>query len=108
MAVQKSYKLSKQQILSYLQVIKNELNKNGIKKIGLFGSFAKDSADLFSDVDIVIKTGDDFVKKHRGIEGFLYFDRLKKILEREFGRRVDICDESGLKDKSIIKEVIYA
>ena len=70
MAVQKSYKLSKQQILSYLQVIKNELNKNGIKKIGLFGSFAKDSADLFSDVDIVIKTGDDFVKKHRGIEGF--------------------------------------
>ena len=108
MTVQKSYKLSKQQILTYLLTIKNELNKNGIEKIGLFGSFAKDSSDLFSDVDIVIKTGDDFVKKYRGVEGFLYFDRLKKMLEREFVRKVDICDESGLEDKSVIKEVIYA
>ncbi len=108
MTVQKPNKLSKQQILRYLQTIKNDLNKNGIEKIGLFGSFVKDSSDLFSDVDIVIKTGDDFVKKHRGIEGFLYFDRLKKMLEREFVRKVDICDESGLKDKDVISEVVYA
>ena len=96
---QKSNNLSKQQILSYLQTIKDELNKNGIDQIGLFGSFAKNSADLFSD---------GFVKKHRGIESFLYFDKLKKMLEREFVRKVDICDESGLKDKNVISEVVYA
>ncbi len=100
--------LSKESILSYLKEIKPKLAKNGIEKIGLFGSFAKDKADLFSDVDIVIKTTDIFIQKHKGIKGFIYLEELRNEIKNNLHRKIDICDESGLKNKNILEEVIYA
>ena len=98
---------TKDEILKYLQAIYPRLKSDGIEKIGLFGSFAKDSSDIFSDVDIVIRSGDKFVENHKGVDAFLYLDKLRENLSKQFGRRVDICDESGLKDKTVIKEAIY-
>jgi len=100
--------LKKEEILEFLGSIKDELRQNGIEKVGLFGSFAKDSADLLSDIDIVIKTSDYFVKKNRGIRGLLYLDDLKRRIKNRFYRDVDICDESGLKNKKVLSEAIYA
>jgi predicted nucleotidyltransferase len=99
--------LSKETILSYLKDIKSTLKKDGIDEIGLFGSFAKDSADLYSDVDIVINTNKYFVNKYRGIDAFIYLDELRENLKKTFKREVDICDKSGLKNYNIIKEAIY-
>jgi len=98
---------TKDEILKYLQAIYPRLKSDGIEKIGLFGSFAKDSSDIFSDVDIVIKSGDIFLQKHKGMDAFLYLEGLREELSKKFGRRVDICDESGLKDKRVVKEAIY-
>ena len=100
--------MQKEHILNYLGNIKSELMKNGIEKIGLFGSYAKDSADLYSDIDIVIKTSPSFVKKFKGIDSFLFLDDLRKRIEMKFQRPVDICDEAGLKNRSIIEGAIYA
>jgi len=100
--------MQKEQILSYLSNIKSTLMQNGIERIGLFGSFAKDKEDLYSDIDIVIKTTPVFVKKFDGIQGFLFLEDLRKNLENKFHRQVDICDESGLKHKNIIEDAIYA
>ncbi len=47
--------MQKEHILDYLSHIKSELMKNGIEKIGLFGSFAQDKATPFSDIDIAIQ-----------------------------------------------------
>ncbi len=99
--------LSKDEILAYLKKLKPILQKEGIEKIGLFGSFAKDNADLLSDIDIVIKTNNTFIKKYKSINGFLYLDNLRENIKRRFNRNVDICDESGLKNKEIIKDSIY-
>ena len=100
--------MGKEQILLYLSQIKDDLVKNGIEKIGLFGSYAKDKADLYSDIDIVIKTTPDFVQKFDGVTGFLFLEELREDLEKHFHKPVDICDESGLKNKEIIKDAIYA
>lgn len=97
-----------QEILKYLQEIKTSLLDDGIEKIGLFGSFAKDKADLYSDIDIVIKTTPRFIKKHEGIKGFLFLEELRENLRDKFHRDVDICDEAGLRQKDIIKGAIYA
>ena len=99
--------LSKDDILAYLKELKPTLQKEGIEKIGLFGSFAKDSADLLSDIDIVIKTNNTFIKKYKSINAFLYLDKLRENIKKRFNRDVDICDESGLKNKDIIKDSIY-
>ena len=100
--------MQKEQILSYLSTIKGELVKNGIEKIGLFGSFARDSADLYSDIDIVIKTTPKFVEQYDGVKGFLFLEDLRNELKQKFHKSVDICDETGLKHKETIKDAIYA
>ena len=99
--------LSQTHILQYLKDIKSELYNDGIEKIGLFGSYAKEDYDLLSDVDIVIKTSERFLKKHPSIQAFIYFDLLREKLQQKLHKEVDICDESGLKDKSILKDAIY-
>ena len=96
----------KHEILAYLQEIKPQLQEIGIDRIGLFGSVAKEKADLLSDIDIVIHTTPRFVARFEGAEGFIYLDRLRRSLEKAFGRKVDLCDEAGL--KRAMKGVIYA
>jgi len=98
----------KEDILVYLSSIKDELAQHGISKIGLFGSFAKGTADLYSDIDIIINTTPKFVKAFDGVTGFLFLEDLRVRLEKQFHRHVDICDEAGLKHTSIMKESIYA
>ena len=100
--------MEKEQILSYLFSIKSKLLENGIEKIGLFGSFEGDSADLYRDIDRVIKTTPKFVEKFDGVTGFLFLEDLREDLKKKFHKPVDICDESGLKHKEIIKDAIYA
>ncbi len=100
--------MEKEDILNYLVQIKSDLLKNGIERIGLFGSFAKGNADLFSDIDIVIKTSPTFADKFKGIDSFLFLDNLRGSIEEKFKRPVDICDEAGLKNLSVIEDAIYA
>jgi len=48
--------LTQKEILQYLKKYKiNKSNIYSIKKLGLFGSFAKNSANEYSDIDIVVE-----------------------------------------------------
>jgi len=98
--------LDKKEIIAFLRTIKPQLQEVGIEKIGIFGSVARDEADLFSDIDIMIRTSSEFARNFEGARGFIYLDELRKTIERRFNRAVDICDESGLKKK--FRGVIYA
>lgn len=100
----------KQNILNYLRERKTKLNEDGIIELGLFGSFAKDEADLASDVDICIKSTDIFCKKYLGFEAVIYLDELREEFVRKFKRQVDICDVASFneeKKQSLLKGVIY-
>ena len=55
----------------------------GVRRIGLFGSFARGDAGPGSDVDVLVEFADPFVTFDR------YMD-LKFYLEDLFGRRVDL------------------
>ena len=98
---------TKNDILKYLSDMKSQLKKDGIERVGIFGSFASGKADLLSDIDLVIKTTKRFVNKYQGIKAFLYLEGLRENIKHTFKRDVDICDESGLKNKDIIKDAIY-
>ncbi len=91
--------LTKNEILDYLREVKPKLQADGIEKLGLFGSYAKDRADVASDVDIVIKTTDDFVRKFRGFKGFIYLDELRDDFISKFKRQVDLCDTASMPDE---------
>ena len=98
-----SKKLNKTEILNFLTSHKEELmSKFFITKIGLFGSYAKDTANENSDIDIVIES----TKKD-----FFLRDDLREYLEANLNKSVDVGYLDSIRayyKSKIEKDIIYA
>ncbi|KIM09457.1 MAG: hypothetical protein KU28_02305 [Sulfurovum sp. PC08-66] len=96
--------MTKTDILDFLRGHEKELyDRFGIKKIALFGSYAKDEAREDSDIDLAIVEID---KKD-------YFNRVeaKYFLEEQFQKSVDIGYLDSMRNflkKRVQEEMIYA
>lgn len=92
------------EILTFLQAHKDELAQRfGVVSVGLFGSFARGKACEDSDIDIAI----ELMPGKKTLGNFL---GVRRYLEREFGRKVDLGIESTLKPLAreiIAKEIIH-
>ncbi|HWQ48451.1 MAG TPA: nucleotidyltransferase family protein [Methanosarcina sp.] len=78
--------------------------KFGVKRIGIFGSFARGEEREDSDLDV-------FVVFEEGQKTFDNYMDLKFYLEDLFGREVDLVTEKALKPQLkdiIMKDVVYA
>ena len=89
--------------IEILKIYKKELeNKFGLKEIGVFGSFARGTESMTSDVDILV----EFEKPVNLFE----FIEVKFFLENLFGRTVDLVTKDALKPRlrdRILNEVVY-
>ena len=96
--------MNKNDILDYLKEHKSYyLNRFGIEFIGIFGSYAKDSANENSDIDILYRI------KGGSLSLFKYL-KIKATLEEYFKKRVDLVREEILKEglkKYIQKDIEY-
>ena len=100
----KAKTLSRDYILSLLEVYHSYNKvKYGIRRIGLFGSFARDEAGPESDVDILISLERP---------NLFTYGIITQQLETVFGRHVDLISETAVLKESfrerVEKEVIYA
>jgi len=87
-----------EEIIEYLRVNKEVLRaKFGVTRLGIFGSFARNRQRMSSDIDLVV----EFEKGRKNIHAFL---ALKRFLEKEFARKVDIGFEHSL--KPVVRENI--
>lgn len=80
------------------------IERFGVKKVGVFGSFAKGEERIDSDVDILVEFKD-------GQKTFGNYMELKFYLEELFGREVDLVIETAIKPRlreQILKEAVYA
>ncbi len=78
--------------------------KFGVKKIGIFGSFARGEEKKGSDVDILVEFAD-------GRKTFDNYMELKFFLENLFGREVDLVTSASIKPRlkeNINGEIAYA
>lgn len=99
--------LTKDNILAQLRQQSNYLEQEfGVKRIGLFGSFATETATPTSDIDLVIEF-------NRPIG--LKFIELCDYLETTLGRNIDILTPSGIANirnpkiaQNINQTLIYA
>ena len=95
--------MTKTEILNFLRHHKYELQERfGIQKIALFGSYAKDSANEMSDIDIAIE-----VKE----KDFFIRDDLREYLESHFKKPVDVGYIDSIREfyrQKIEKDMIYA
>jgi len=97
-----SKQLDKINILNFLKSHKKELeNRFYITKIGLFGSYAKDTANENSDIDIVIQS----TKKD-----FFLREDLREFLETHLQKKVDVGYLDSIRiyyKNKIEKDIIY-
>ena len=87
-----------EEIVEYLRTNKKVLRDNfGVTRLGIFGSFVRHTQHISSDIDLVV----EFERGRKNIHAFL---RLKRFLEKEFARKVDIGFEHSL--KPVVRENI--
>lgn len=90
----------KEKILKKIKENRELIKSKGVKKIGIFGSVAKNNQNKKSDVDILIEFDKPTLKK------YLYVLRL---LEKKLKRKIDLVIESDLKPELVYvkKEAQY-
>ncbi|MBE2984088.1 nucleotidyltransferase domain-containing protein [Campylobacter sp. RM9344] len=102
---------TKENILEYLKELKPTLAKDGIKKIGLFGSYAKDEVETNSDIDIVVLVNKQMLVKKGAFKTAGYFNALKDKISNKFNKSVDLCSifsqENLDRNKDFFKGAIY-
>ena len=98
--IQRTKPLSREDVVAILKKETPFLAEEyGVKRIGLFGSFAKEEQGRKSDVDIVVELG-----KPIGLK----FIELADYLEELLGRKVDLLTPDGIKGiriKSVASEI---
>jgi uncharacterized protein len=101
--------MDKQQILSALTHLKSELSSRGILEIGLFGSFANDSSNAYSDIDVAIRKDKAYMLSHSPYYYFDLVEQIKSHLSSKLGRKADVFDLDSASPfgASIASEVIY-
>lgn len=80
---------TKKDLMDLLQSHQAELRAFGVKRCGLFGSFARNQPTPQSDVDLLVEF-------EPGQKTFINFSNLAFFLEELFGRRVDLVTMESL------------
>lgn len=80
---------SKESIIELLHSNREKIQGYGAKKLGLFGSFARDEQDASSDIDFLV----EFLPGKKSFDNFIH---LAYFLEELFQRRVEVVTPEGL------------
>jgi uncharacterized protein len=95
---------NKNEIIMFLQAHKDEMAQRfGVVSVGLFGSYARGDAGEDSDIDIAI----ELRPEKKSLSNFF---GIRRYLEQQFGKPVDLGIESTLKPlarEMVAKEIIH-
>jgi len=93
-----------EEIVEYLKKNKRLLYERfGVTRVGIFGSFVRGEQVVLSDIDMIV----DIEKARKTIHSFL---QLKRFLEKELERKIDLGFEHSLKPivrEKVREQVIY-
>jgi predicted nucleotidyltransferase len=93
---------TREAVLQQLEDNRDKIRSFGVKRLGLFGSYARGEATASSDLDFVVDLEN---------ETFDAYMDLKEFLEELFSCKVDLVMKDALKPRlrePILKETIYA
>lgn len=102
MAAQGTAPLSGEGILRQVEQHRDQLQTLGVRTIGLFGSYIRDTSHAGSDLDFLVTLDRPSFRDYMAIKIFL---------EDLFGRQIDLVLEESLKPRlrtRILSEVAYA
>ncbi|MFN2340877.1 MAG: nucleotidyltransferase family protein [Halanaerobium sp.] len=81
-----------QEIIEFLKKNRSTLNKFGVKRIALFGSYVKNEANNNSDIDLLVVF-------RAGEKTFDNFMDLKFYLEDNLNKDIDLVTNDALKEE---------
>jgi uncharacterized protein len=96
--------LNRERIFQIIRERKDQINQFGVKKIGLFGSYATGTNTFDSDVDLLV----EFEKGKKSFDNYM---DLKFFLQQLFQRDVDLVIKDSVKKtlkSQILGSVEYA
>jgi len=97
--------INQSQILQYLSANKQDISrKYHLKKLGIFGSYARSEQTATSDLDLLVEFEDNTINLTEKKEF------LRKEIQSTFNIQVDICREKYIKPvfrKQILYDAIY-
>jgi uncharacterized protein len=96
--------VTKRDILHLLQANAPHIRALGVRRIGLFGSFARDQQADQSDIDLIV----EFEPERKNFDVFM---QLSFFLEDLLGRRVELVTTEALSPylgPHILNEAVYA
>jgi predicted nucleotidyltransferase len=94
----------KADLFALLAKNQDRLKQFGVRRLGVFGSFASGQQSNHSDVDIIV----EFEKDQKSFDNFM---QLASFLEQQIGRRVELVTPESLSPHIgpyILREVEYA
>ena len=87
--------LTKEEILEKLNANKDVLENYGVKRIGLFGSYARGEQKKDSDIDLLVEFDlTIFGKDFKGL--FDAFTEMSFYMEKLFARKIDILTPDSI------------
>lgn len=96
--------VSKSQILKTIEKNQDQIKALGVKRLAIFGSFARNSPKKTSDIDVLVEF-------YRGEKTFDHFLDLKDLLKKLLRRKIDLVTKNALKagmKPRILEEAHYA
>ncbi|MEW6231623.1 MAG: nucleotidyltransferase family protein [Chloroflexota bacterium] len=94
---------TKEDVLSIIERNQDEIRAFGVKKLGLFGSFARKEQTAESDIDLLV----EFERDKKTFDNFIH---LSFLLEELFKHHIELVTTDSLSPyikPYIIKEVEY-
>jgi predicted nucleotidyltransferase len=80
---------SRHEVVERIAALRPAIRSLGIRRVAIFGSFARNQAGVDSDVDVLV----EFEAGRKNFDAWL---DLGDLLERTLGRRVDLVSIDGL------------
>ncbi len=96
--------IKRNHILEIIEDNRYSLKRLGVKRIGIFGSFARNTSKKNSDIDVLVEF-------QPGKKTFDNYMDIKELLEGLFKRKIDLVIREAIKSRiksSILKDAQYA
>jgi len=101
--------MDKDTIINDLHAFNKKYKEQGFQLISLFGSYARGTADVFSDIDLTYKINHNTFYKDNAFAKLNKIEDIKKELELLFHKKVDLISantKNSLIQSTIEKEQI--
>lgn len=102
--------MDKTTIMEDLRHFNDKYKSQGFELVSLFGSYARGTEDLFSDIDLTYKINHNVFYKDDAFAKLNKIQEIKKELEKEFHKKIDLIPantsnhlmQNTLKEEQII------